>query len=310
LVGWGMATSTYPTNRQAASAEVQLRADGTAVVRSGTQDLGTGTYTVMTQIAAEALGLPVGRVRFELGDSMYPAAPVSGGSQTVASVGPAVQAACNSLRAKVFALARTDPDPKWKHVDPASLRLEDGVVSGPPGRVRLAELLARQKADAIEARADVKPGEERQKYSMHAFGAQFAEVRIDPDLGTIRLTRFVGAFDCGRQMNALTVQSQLIGGITYGIGMALLEATNMDESTGRFTNANLADYLVPVNADVPAIQAIVVSDNDTNSNPLGAKGVGELPMVGVAAAIANAVWHATGKRVRKLPIRINDILES
>ena len=143
---------------------------------------------------------------------------------------------------------------------------------------------------------------------MHAFGAQFAEVRVDADLGEIRVSRFVGAFDAGRIMNAKTAHSQLIGGITYGIGMALLEETLIDGDTGRVVNANVAEYLMPVNADVPDIEVILVENDDTRSNPLGAKGIGELPMVGVAAAIANAVYHATGVRVRRVPIRIEDIL--
>ena len=143
---------------------------------------------------------------------------------------------------------------------------------------------------------------------MHAFGAQFVEVRIDAELGEIRVSRFVGAFDAGRVMNAKTARSQLIGGIVYGLGMALLEETHVDGETGRIVNANIAEYLVPVNADVPDIQTIVVPNDELVSNPLGAKGIGELPMVGVAAAVANAVYHATGVRVRKVPIRIEDVL--
>jgi xanthine dehydrogenase YagR molybdenum-binding subunit len=268
LIGWGMATSTYPTHRLPASAYVRLGADNSALVRVGTQDLGTGTYTVMSQIAADALGVPVERVRFELGDSAFPHAPVSGGSMTVASVGPAVKAACEAARAK---------------------------LQGDGG-------------DFAEASVNVKPGVEAQRYAMHAFGAQFAEVRIDADLGEIRVSRFVGAFDAGRVMNAKTARSQLIGGIVYGLGMALLEETHVDGETGRIVNANIAEYLVPVNADVPDIQTIIVPNDELVSNPLGAKGIGELPMVGVAAAVANAVYHATGVRVRKVPIRIEDIL--
>ena len=154
----------------------------------------------------------------------------------------------------------------------------------------------------------MKPGEEEHRYAMHAFGAQFVEVRIDAELGEIRVSRFVGAFDAGRVMNAKTARSQLIGGIVYGLGMALLEETHVDGETGRIVNANIAEYLVPVNADVPDIQTIVVPNDELVSNPLCAKGIGELPMVGVAAAVANAVCHATGVRVRKVPIRIEDVL--
>jgi xanthine dehydrogenase YagR molybdenum-binding subunit len=308
LIGWGMATSTYPTHRMPAGARVRLGANGTALVQSGSQDLGTGTYTVMSQIAADTLGMKVERIQFELGDSAFPHAPVSGGSMTVASVGPAVLAACEAARGKLFDLALGDQRLGWQSVSRDMLRLQDGFVVGPTGRVPVAELLARHGTDFIEATDEAKPGAEQKRYSMHAFGAQFAEVRVDPDLGEIRVSRFVGAFDAGRVMNAKTARSQLIGGIVYGLGMALLEETHVDGETGRIVNANIAEYLVPVNADVPDIQIIIAENDERNSNPLGAKGIGELPMVGVAAAVANAVYHATGMRVRKVPIRIEDVL--
>ena len=280
LIGWGMATSTYPTHRMPAAVRVRVGANGTALVQVGTQDLGTGTYTVMSQIAADELGIPVERIQFELGDSAFPHAPVSGGSMTVASVGPAVKAACEAVRAKLQA-------------DPGA---------------SLPELLARRNMEFVEGTSEAKPGDEEKRYAIHAFGAQFAEVRIDADLGEIRVSRFVGAFDAGRVMNAKTARSQLIGGIVYGLGMALLEETHVDGESGRIVNANIAEYLVPVNADVPDIQTIIVPNDELISNPLGAKGIGELPMVGVAAAVANAVYHATGVRVRKVPIRIEDLL--
>jgi len=297
LIGWGVATSTYPTNRQPASVKVRMNRDGQVVVQCATQDIGTGTYTVMTQVASDALGIPISRIRFELGDSRLPPAPVSGGSQTVASVAPSVQAACAALIEKIKDLASTNGQPR------DSLPVRDGTLIGAD---RISALI--EKDGFIEAEATTKPGEEKQKYSMHAFGAQFAEVRVDPDLGTIRVSRWVGAFDAGVILNAKTARSQLIGGITYGIGMAMLEETLVDGETGRIVNTNVADYLMPVNADVPDIQTIVVQNDETNSNPLGAKGIGELPMVGVAPAIANAVYHATGVRVRKVPIRIEDVL--
>jgi xanthine dehydrogenase YagR molybdenum-binding subunit len=308
LVGWGMATSTYPTNQRPAKARVRIAADGSVVVQSGTQDLGTGTYTVMSQVAADTLGVPVAQVRFALGDSTLPPAPGSGGSCTVPSVAPAVLAACQAARAKIFGLAQGDAQLGWRDVPAEAMRLENGAVVAPQGSVAVAALLSRAGQDAVEAEAGTALDDRARHYSRHAFGAQFAEVLVDPDLCTIRVNRWVGAFDAGRVLNSKTAHSQLIGGITYGIGMALLEETHVDAETGRIVNANIAEYLVPVNADVPDIQAVFVANDEQNSNPLGVKGLGELPMVGVAGAIANAVYHATGVRVRKVPIRIEDVL--
>jgi xanthine dehydrogenase YagR molybdenum-binding subunit len=304
-VGLGMATSTYPTHRSAAAARVRMDANGALHVGIGSQDIGTGTYTVLAQIAAEQVGVPVAWVTVTLGDSNLPHAPVSGGSQTVASAGSAVLAAAQALRGKLFEMARTEA---WGGVPDSALQVRAGVVHGPGGRVPIAELMARRGLTSVEGQASVKPGAEMEHYSMHAFGAQFAEVRVDPELGEIRVVRYVGAFDAGHVMNAKTARSQLIGGIVYGMGMALFEKTLVDEETGRVVNANISEYVVPVNADVPPIEVIVVPNDDRVSNPLGAKGIGELPMCGVAAAIANAVWHATGMRVRKVPIRVEDVL--
>jgi len=308
LVGWGMATSTYPTNQRPAQVRVRIAANGMVLVQSGTQDLGTGTYTVMSQLAADTLGIPVEQVRFELGDSALPPAPGSGGSSTVPSVAPAVAAACHAVRDKIFELARRATQLSWHDVPASALRLENGTIIAPGGSVRIADLLARAGQDAVEAEAGTALDDTAKRYSRHAFGAQFAEVLVDPDLGTIRVNRWVGAFDAGQVLNSNTAHSQLIGGITYGIGMALLEETHVDAKTGRVVNANIAEYLVPVNADVPDIQAVFVANDERNSNPLGVKGIGEPPMVGVAAAIANAVYHATGVRVRNVPIRIEDVL--
>jgi xanthine dehydrogenase YagR molybdenum-binding subunit len=307
LIGWGMATTTYPTNRMASAASVRLLADGTALVRSGTQDIGTGTYTTMAQIAGDELGLPTEKVHAELGDSRFPAASISGGSMTSASVLPAVQEAARQAKAKLIGLAMQQRA-EWHNLEESAFTLRDGAIHHGDDAVPVGSILQAAGVDHVEGHDDAKPSPDADKYSRHSFGAHFAEVRIDPDLRTIRVSRWVGAFDCGRLINAKTGRSQLIGGIVFGIGMALMEETRVDIRTGRYVNANIADYLVPVCADVPEIETIAIDAPDTISSPLGIKGIGELPTVGVAAAIANAVYHATGIRVRELPIRLDKIL--
>ena len=306
LVGWGMATSTYPTNRRPCQARIRVTADGTVLVQSGVQDLGTGTYTIMAQCAADALGADIRNVTAQLGDSRFPPGPVSGGSATAASVIPAIEAAAAALRAKVATLAANDP--RFARVAPSDIRLEGMYLAATGIRVPLQQIMQRAGVAYLEAQAGSAPGEAYKSHSCHAFGAQFAEVRIDPDFGTIRVSRIVSCFEVGRLLNARTGRSQLLGGIIFGIGMALQEETLIDRATGRIVNANIADYHVPVNADVPNIEVLTVDAPDLATGALGAKGTGELPMVGVAPAIANAVFHATGKRVRKLPIRVEDVL--
>jgi xanthine dehydrogenase YagR molybdenum-binding subunit len=304
LVGWGMATATWPTHRRPVSALVRLRADGTAVVRTAASGIGPGTYTVMTQIAADALGLPVSRVRFELGDSRMPQAPVEGGSMTVASVGPAVLAAATAAREEARALAAADKRSPLHGAGADEVGAEDGRLflrSKPASGESYGAILKRHRKEAVEVTRQAKPGEEVKKFSMHAFGAHFVEVRVDPALGTVRVARVVTALAAGRIINPKTARSQAIGGVVGGLGMALLEEGVRDGRNGQMLNANLADYLVPVHADVPELEAFFVEE-DRHVNPLGAKGLAELSLVGVAAAVANAVYHATGKRIRELPI--------
>jgi xanthine dehydrogenase YagR molybdenum-binding subunit len=311
LIGMGMATATYPANRSAASATARLLPDGSAVVQSGTQDLGTGTYTVMTQVAADALGLPLDKVRFELGDSALPKAPVSGGSQSVASVSPAVQAAAAAVRARLVALAIADRASPLSGASADQVASEDGWLmlrAAPERREPYAAVLARHGGRALEASAESRSGSEKEEYSMHAFGAVFAEVHVDAELGEIRVPRITAAYGVGNLLNAKTGHSQLMGGVVWGVGMALMEATEYDLRYGRPVNANLAEYHVPVNADIGAIDIVVVPEQDAQINPLGAKGIGEIGITGVAAAIANAVYHATGKRVRDLPITLDKVL--
>lgn len=282
LVGFGMATAFYPANRSAASAQAVLYANGSVIVRTAASDMGPGTYTAMTQLAADALNASLEQVDFELGDTDMPPAPVHGGSITMASVGNAVLTACQALRDKVAGLA------------------DDGA--SPADLAGMAAVLSRRGLQSVQADGTSQPGEEMKKFARAAFGAVFVEVRVDPMLGTVRVPRIIGAYDIGRVINPKIARSQCIGGMVGGLGMALLEQGEWDARLGRVMNANLAEYLVPVNADVEELEALFVPGDDRTFNPLGVKGVAEIALTGVAPAIVNAVYHATGKRVRDLPI--------
>lgn len=281
LIGWGMASATYPMNYAPASVKARLLPDGRAEVSSATSDMGPGTWTSMTQVAAETLGLPIERVKFILGDTRLPKAPVHGGSMTMASIGCAVQAACRKVKAEALVRAGgTDLDDAMRRI-------------GQP----------------IEVLADTKPGDEAKRFSMHAFGAVFIEVAVDPDLGEIRVRRIVGAYGAGRIVNPKTARSQCIGGMIGGIGAALMEHSVVDVRNGRLVNANFAEYAIPVHLDAPPVMDVIfVPEHDPHVNPLGVKGVGEIAMVGVAPAIANAIFHATGKRIRTLPVTPDKLL--
>jgi xanthine dehydrogenase YagR molybdenum-binding subunit len=309
LVGYGMATATYPARRMPASAEVCLYPDGRVVAKTGSHDLGTGTYTVLAQLVAEVFGIPLSRVTVELGDTDLPFAPLSAGSMTVASVGSAVHLAAVAALEKLVQLAVSDPESPLHGAKHEDVRVGNGYLTSGKGREAIPDLLERHGGEPVEGRAEAKPGDEAQQYAMHAFGAVFVEVRVDPDLGTVRLARAVGAYGAGRVLNPKTARSQLIGGITYGMGMALMEHTITDTRSGRYMNADLAEYHIPVHADVPPMDIIFVHEDDDHVDPIGAKGIGEIGMTGVAAAIANAVYHATGVRVRDLPITVEKLLK-
>ena len=280
-IGWGMATATYPANISPASAIARMKLDGTLVVQAGTQDIGTGTYTIMTQIAADAMGIPVDRVRFELGDTAFPETPVSGGSQTAASTGTAVKLAVTKLREQLV-VRRTAPDEPWT-----------AIVA----RSGLPELTA--EFHTVK-RADT--------HSYHSHGAAFAEVRVAPDTGEVRVSRVVATYAAGTILNPKTARSQLQGGIVWGIGMVLQEHTVRDRRTARAVTRDLADYHVPVHADIPDIDVSFVEEPDPFVNLLGVKGIGEIGITGVTAAIGNAIHHATGRRIRDLPITLDKLL--
>ncbi|MGF6542889.1 xanthine dehydrogenase family protein molybdopterin-binding subunit [Paraburkholderia youngii] len=313
LIGMGMATATYPANRSEASALAQILPDGTAVVASGTQDIGTGTYTVMTQVAADALGFTPEQIHFALGDSSLPRAPVSGGSQSAASVSPAVRDAASQARSQLIALALADAASPVHGLPLDDVTVASGWVvsrSQPDKRDPAAAIIARAGGKPIEATATVKPGDEKQKYSFHSFGAVFVEVHVDAELGTIRVPRVVAVYDVGRVLNQKTARSQMMGGIVWGIGAAMQEESTLDERFGRFTNANLAEYHVPVNADIGTIDIAFIDRPDPYINSLGVRGIGEIGITAVVAAIANAVYNATGVRVRDLPITLDKVVRT
>jgi xanthine dehydrogenase YagR molybdenum-binding subunit len=335
LVGYGMAGVSYGHNQAKCEARATIRRDGTAYVCSGTTEIGVGTWTVMSQLAAELLGLPLERVEFDLGDTAMPRAPYVGGSGTTVGLGSAIHDACRKLvQAFLDTVGDDDRSPL------SGRKLEDVVVDG--GRILRAEdhttgesytdILARHGLDQLSADGDSSPPREEigtqikslivSKHShlgrrlvglsharvpAGAFGARFVEVRVDPDLGLLRVARVVSAIDAGRVVNHKTARSQIIGGTVQGIGAAMFEEVLSDPGSGRIANATFGDYLVPVNADVPDMDVVFVGGPDT-ANPLGAKGVGEVGYVGIPAAIANAVHHATGRRVRSLPITIDQLL--
>ena len=305
LVGWGMATSVWGAFQQPASARIIFRADGTANVASATSDIGPGTYTVMTMIAAEFLGLRLDQVHFELGDTRQPKAPAQGGSWTTSSVGSAVRGAALAVTARLLALANEDAASPLKAAGADEVEMLDGrlLLKSDHGLgVDIAEVMRRTGTNEIAETYDSTPSPEREKFASLAHGAQFVEVKVDPELGTVKVSRVVEITACGKIMNPLASHSQEIGGVVWGIGMALEEATEVDHRYGRIMNASLQHYHVPVNADIHSIETVFVEEDDTVVNPLGVKGMGELGMVGIPAAIANAVFHATGRRVRDLPI--------
>ncbi|WAU81284.1 xanthine dehydrogenase family protein molybdopterin-binding subunit [Streptomyces sp. Qhu-G9] len=311
LIGLGMAAGVYDPGRFPAQARARLDADGTAVVESATSDMGPGTYTSQTQVAADALGLTVRAVTFRLGDSLYPQTGPHGGSATMASVGSAVVDACDQVRRQAIKLAVEDKRSPLYGVAAGRVVVRSGRlhVQGDPARGETyRSLLARNDRSHLEARGDYTgpPAPERESYA--AYNATFAEVAVDATLGLVRVRRMLGVYDAGRIISPKLADSQAIGGIVGGIGTALLEHTVTDHRDGRIVNANLADYLVPVNADVPEVKAIYLDGEDNAGNALGVKGLGEVVQVGVAAAIGNAVFNATGRRIRQLPITAEALL--
>ncbi|SHH69699.1 xanthine dehydrogenase family protein molybdopterin-binding subunit [Bradyrhizobium erythrophlei] len=295
LVGMGMAAATRGNPLRLSKANVRLNPDGTAMVRMAMTDIGTGTYTILAQIAAEMLGLPVEQVRVELGDTDFPEAAGSGGSFGAGSSGSALFEACQALREKLAQLA---------HMDPQTARFNNGSIESGEHSIRLAELVG----SGVEADGEIRPGRNNKDFSQQSYGAHFAEVGVDADTGEVRLRRMLGVFTAGRVLNAKTARSQAIGGMVFGVGAALHEAMTLDPRFGYFVNHDLAEYHVPVHADIPAIDAVFLAELDDQSNPLKSKGIGELGICGAGAAIANAVYNACGVRIRDYPITLDKVI--
>ena len=331
LVGWGCAASAYPTNQGPATVRLRMTPNGAVRVQTATHEIGNGITTVLALVAADGLGVPVGRVTVELGDSSLPPSPVAGGSNSTASLSAVVAKACEDIRGRLAAAAVADADSPFRGTDPAALRLAGGMLTGPGGSSEpLAKALSRAAPGAIEAYAENIPhgvpadglqglykgqgklvgGAKLKDQMQFAFGAQFVEVRVNTRTREVRAPRIVGAYASGTIVNPKTAKSQLMGGQIWGISAALHEATEIDRRHARYYNDDLAEYYIPVNADIGEVTTILLSEDDKKINPLGIKGLGELGNVGLNAAVANAVYHATGVRVRTLPIRLEKLLDA
>lgn len=312
LVGWGMGTAIFHAPMFAAKARAVIRPDGTGLVETAAADMGQGAWTALAQIAADGLGLPLDRVEFRSGESSMPDAGVAGGSGHTATAGGALHAAGQDAVRRLAEIATSDPASPLHGAGNAAIVARDGHlwVAGDEGRSEsFADIIARNGGAAIEGTGGAhRPPEDAAAHAMYAHGAVFAEVKVDPDLFQTRVTRLIGAFAAGRIINPKLTESQLMGGMIWGLSFALHEEAKMDARTGRVANGDLAGYHVPVNADIHGLEVLTVHEDDPYVNALGIKGVGEIGITGTVGAIANAIWHATGTRIRRFPIRIEDLL--
>jgi xanthine dehydrogenase YagR molybdenum-binding subunit len=309
LVGWGMATGVWEALQMESAVRIVLTVNGHAEVACAFSDIGTGTYTIMTQVAADLLGLPPDNITVKLGDSSLPKAPVEGGSWTAASVSHAIAKSADAVRQELLRLAQKRPDSPLAAAKPDDVVLAGGKIVNkkqPNLFVTVPDAIRHGGLDRLE-RETTNSFKNSDTHARNTHAAVFAELKVDEEIGVIRVTRVVSAVAAGRILNPKTARSQIMGSVVGGIGMALHEETLVDHNFGRVMNANIAEYHVPVNADIRDIQVIFVEEPDELVNPLGIKGVGEIGIVGVAAAIANAIYNATGKRVRDLPITLDKL---
>ncbi len=350
LVGYGMATATYPANRSAGSARVKMMADGRVIASCCTQDIGTGTYTILAQIVAEALGVPVKMIKVRLGDSDLPKGPNSGGSQTSASAGPPMRAASLTVKSKLIKMAVKDKKSPLFGEEEKAIEAADGRIflsSNPDKGESYVALMQRQKQPSVEAELTtnastretqqqeanpvakqggssggeggerknnpfVKQDEEvaRKQYSFHSFGAHFVKVLVDPLIGKVQVVKTVSVMDIGKVLNHKTATNQIMGGVVWGIGMALMEGTAYDPNSARVVTKDLADYLVPVHADMPEFEVQFIDKPDEFISPIGSRGAGEIGITGITAAIVNAIYHATGRRIRELPVTPDKLIRT
>ncbi|HVQ39229.1 MAG TPA: xanthine dehydrogenase family protein molybdopterin-binding subunit [Pyrinomonadaceae bacterium] len=313
-LGWGMASAAWIAARFPAAASVQLRDDGTARVASATQDIGTGTYTILAQLTSDRTGVPLDKIEVSLGDTLLPEGPLSGGSMATGSLVPAVFAAADSAIGSLMMIATTTPGSPFENRKPDDLAFAGGRVfvkaDGPAKGVPFGDLLRRANVRLVTGGGESAGtfGNPQPKFSTHSFGCHFAEVTWQPEIARLRVSRVVTVIDAGRIINPLAGRNQIQGAVVMGIGMAMLEHTSYDPRTGAPINSNLADYVVAVNADSPPIEVHFLDYPDKEINEVGARGIGEIGLAGIAAAITDAVHHATGVRVRELPVKIEDLL--
>ncbi|MBS0026974.1 xanthine dehydrogenase family protein molybdopterin-binding subunit [Chitinophaga sp. 22321] len=311
LVGYGMSSGTFGAYRGKATVSATLKADGSLVLQSAASDIGPGTATAMVQIAADVTGIAPEKIKFMLGESSYPFAPEQGGSSTVSTVGSAVSDACKALQQQLATIAISNI-PAFKTAAPETIIYEDGqlLTANRQEKISYEALLQQQQLPEVKVMTTSQGGPERKKYSMYSFSVHFAKVHVHPATGVVRIKHIVSVADAGTIVNAKTARSQMIGGVVGGIGMALTEEAILDHRFGRFVNNNFADYHVAVNADTPPTDVYFINKKDPYINPMGSKGMGEIALIGFAAAVANAVFNATGKRVRDLPITPDKVLET
>ncbi len=312
LVGYGMATGIWEANRILARAQAIMKSDGKVEIKSAVTDIGTGTLTVMTQIASDELGLPIEDITFSYADSKMPFAPIQGGSFTVATVGPAVQAACRALLKKIFKKAKYLENSVLSEAKVVDVIFKDGAIqlkNNPDAKVSLTEIFEANENKEIKTTNTSMPNPLKHRNKARAaHSAVFVEVEVDQELGTIEVKRAVTAVAAGKIINPKTAESQILGGMIWGISKALHEETILDHQFGKYMNANLAEYHIPVHADIHDLEVLFVEEKDKVVNELGVKGVGEIGIVGMPPAIANAIFHATGKRINDLPIHFDKLL--